>query len=470
MNVFWMLVGVLVLGLMVLTTATAAAAPRHDFCADVGESFAFGVSSYGGVRDWAPTAKEDHGADFRFLYVYILSGGMSDPDNFEQWYVTPFVQTAKEMDAIPVLTFYQLLDLGIEAGYSGSEIEIVEQAIGDGAVMHSYFDNFIWLLQLAHELGPPVIIHVEPDSWGFMMWGMGVEGNDDPTSVPVEVTGSGHPDVIGFANNAAGLGHALVALRELYAPEVRLGWHASNFRVGTRPEVVTSFYAQLGDWDLLVGEHPHVEAEGASWWEPWVEDRLEVNLTWLSTVTHAAGVPLMFWQEPIGGPDYHLIGDPGDLSMLSRFAEAGAVALLFDHQKHHDADNPDDFRGYGTFGEVPPDGHPAGGTAADMRDRVAAYGQAPLIWPSGSICDTGVQTGTPEINRPGGTAATYSNDSGCGCHAAGASSRGRGWLWVPAALALATSRRRQRLPTRIGRPNPPPTPTNPCSATTTWSS
>ncbi|RLB64925.1 MAG: hypothetical protein DRI90_03370 [Deltaproteobacteria bacterium] len=435
--------GLTVIGSTVLTAATAAAAPRHDLCADVGDSFAFGVSSYGDLRDWAPTAKETHGADFRFIYVYILNGGMNDPDNFSEWYVTPFIQTAKAMDAVPVLTFYQLLDLGIEAGYSGSEAEIVQSALADGSVMRSYFDNFVWLLQLAHELGPPIIIHVEPDSWGFMMWAMGVEGNDDPTSVNVAVTGSGHPDVIGFANDAAGLGHALVALRERYAPEVRLGWHASNFRVGTRPDVVTSFYAQLGDWDLLVGEHPHVEDEGASWWEPWVEDRLEVNLTWLSTVTSAAGVPLMFWQEPIGGPDYHLIGDPNDLSMLDRFAAAGAVGLLFDHQKYGDVEDPDDFRSYGTFGEVPPDGHPAGGTAADMRDRVAAYSQAPLSWPSGSVCDTGVETGTPEINQPGATGADYRDDSGCGCHAVSTESRGASWLWVLATAAVATVRRRQ---------------------------
>jgi hypothetical protein len=438
-----------VLGLMGLTAASATAAPRHDVCADLGDSFAFGVSSYGDVRDWAPTAKESHGADFRFIYVYILNGGMNDPDNFAEWYVTPFIQTAKEMDAVPVLTFYQLLDLGMEAGHSGSEAEIVQSAISDGAVMNRYFDNFVWLLQLAHQLGPPIIIHVEPDSWGFMMWAMGLEGNDDPTSVHVAVTGSGHPDVIGFSNNAAGLGQALVALREQYAPEVRLGWHASNFRVGTRPEVVTSFYAQLGDWDLLVGEHPHVEAEDASWWEPWVEDRIEVNLTWLSSVTSAAGVPLIYWQEPIGGPDYHLIGDPGDLTMLTRFASAGAVGLLFDHQKHNDVEDPDDFRSYGSFGEIPPDGHPAGGTAADMRDRVAAYSQTPLTWPGGSVCDTGVETGTPEVHRPGATGADYGDDGGCGCRGAGAGSRGTSWLWGLAALALSRRCRRQSIEPRF---------------------
>ena len=104
----------------------------------------------------------------------------------------------------------------------------------------------------------------------------------------MSVASSGHADVAGFADHAAGFGNALVALREKYAPTVRLGWHASNFRVGTRPEVMTSFYSEMGDWDLLVGEHPHVEPEGGSWWDPWDEDRIAINLTWMSTVTSSA--------------------------------------------------------------------------------------------------------------------------------------------------------------------------------------
>ena len=44
------------------------------------------------------------------------------------------------------------------------------------------------------------IVQVEPDSWGFMIWTMGVNGNADATSVPVKVESSGHPDVAGLTN------------------------------------------------------------------------------------------------------------------------------------------------------------------------------------------------------------------------------------------------------------------------------
>ena len=56
-----------------------------------------------------------------------------------------------------------------------------------------------------------------------------------------------------------------------------------------------------------------------------------------------------FWREgwhaqapvSIGELSGHLLGDPGDLSLLDRFADAGATALLFEHQDFHDAGDPD---------------------------------------------------------------------------------------------------------------------------------
>jgi hypothetical protein len=360
-----------------------------------------------------------------------------------------------------VLTFYQLLDLGRAASYTGSEADVVAQALADAGVMRTYFDNWVWLLDLAAQYDPPIIIHSEPDSWGFMMWAMGVEGNDDPTSVLVGVQSSGHPETAGFADNAAGFGQALVALRDIHAPQVRLGWHASNFRVGTRPEVVTSFFSQVGDWDVLVGEHPHIEPDEASWWEPLDTDAVDINLTWLSTVTHAAGVPLILWQMPIGTSDWHLLGDPSDPSLLGRFADAGATGLLFEHQDFQGAGDPDDFRASGDLGTTPPASHPAGGTAADMRSRVATYSAAPLGWPAGSLCDQGISTGgsgatgggTAGTAGAGGAAAGGSGlpaapsdeaeQAGCGCMAPG--SRGRSGLGLLAsALALATLTGRRR--------------------------
>ncbi len=404
----------------------ASAAPRHDICEDLGGSFAFGVSSFGSLRQWAPDAQSLHGADFRLLYVYILAGGMENPADFEDWYILPFIDTARDMDAAPVLTFYQLLHLGQDAGYSGSEPEIVADALDDSAVMHQYFEHFIWLLEIGHQAGAPVIIQVEPDSWGFMMWAMGVEGNDDPTSVPVQVGGSGHPDVAGFADHAGGLGQALVALRDQYAPAVRLGWHASNFRAGTRPEVVADFFSHMGDWDVLFSEHPHMEADEATWWDPWDTAAVDINLVWADTLTRSAGLPLVLWQIPVGTMDYHLLPAPGDQAMLTRFAEAGIAAVLFEHQSFDGETDMDLFRASGALGTPPPSGHAAGGTAGHMRQRVADYSSSPLPWPADTLCASGISTVdagvTPHADggatqADGGTPPDDDSGDGCGCTA-----------------------------------------------------
>jgi MYXO-CTERM domain-containing protein len=426
----WLLAFGMILVLALAPRATLAA-PRHDICPDLGGSFAFGVSSFGSFRQWAPDAQSLHGADFRLLYVYILAGGMENPADFEQWYILPFIDTARAMGAAPVLTFYQLLHLGEDAGYSGSEMEIVADTLDDGAVMRQYFEHFIWLLELSHAAGPPVIIQVEPDSWGFMMWAMGVEGNDDPTSIPVQVGGSGHLDVAGFPNHAGGLGQALVALRDQYAPAVRLGWHASNFRVGTRPEVVAQFFSHMGDWDVLFGEHPHLEADESTWWDPWDAAAVDTNLGWADTLTQSAGLPLILWQIPLGTMDSHLLPDPSDQTMLTRFAEAGIAAVLFEHQSFDGETDMDLFRASGELGTPPPAGHAAGGTAAHMRQRVADYSAAPLSWPADTLCASPIATvdaGVPP-QSDGGTSPDGSTsppddpgNDGCGCTATGAPS------------------------------------------------
>jgi MYXO-CTERM domain-containing protein len=450
-------------GLLALGSSAQAAPP---FCADVGNSPAFGVSSFGSVRDWAPQAKAQYGADFRFIYVYILADGMNDPATFETWYVRPFLDAAGQMGATPVCTFYQLLDLGKAAGMQGEEPAIVQAVVQDAGLMRTYFDNFVWLLQIAAQYPPPVIVHVEPDSWGFMMWAMGVEGNDDPLSVPVQVRSSGHPDLAGCAtcdDNAAGLGQALVALRDQYAPEIRLGWHASNFRTGTAPNVVASFYAGMGSWDLLVGEQPHVDPAPTAWWEPWDEQALQTNLQWMSVVTQSAGIPLLLWQMPIGTVDWHLIGNASDLTMLTRFAEAGVVGVLFEHQNFNGVDNPDDYRASGDFGTVPSADHQdACGTAGCMRQRVADYSSAPLAWPEGSLCAGGSGGGSgasgPGGSGPGGnaaggdcpapcgsgSAAEADEQGGCTCRAAGMPPSPVGGWALAIGLGVATRARRRR--------------------------
>jgi hypothetical protein len=395
-----------------LSPSPATAEPAFDICDDLGDAVPFGISSFSVAGDWLVEAHDTYGVEWGFVYVYLVPPDPAALDDYA-WFIGAKHDVAASVGAMPVFTFYQLLQLGQDAGVTGdTEAAIVQQVLADPDLMRTYFDNFVFVLETLAALDPPSLLHVEPDSFGFMMWAMGVEGNDDATSIDVMVSGSGHPDLGAFADNAGGFGHALLALRDEHAPAVRLGWHASNFRVGQYPEVVAGFYGSMGEWDVLVGEHPHLEADELAWWEPWNEAALDTNLAWLDEVTAAAGVPILLWQLPIGTVDWHLLGDTDDLSTLASFAQAGVAGFLFEHQDFTGAGAPDLFRASGELGAVPPESSAAGGTAAELRDRLAAYVAAPLAWPDGGFCESDAGTDGGQVSLSGST-------QGCNCTATG---------------------------------------------------
>ncbi|HOU93183.1 MAG TPA: hypothetical protein PLU22_19155, partial [Polyangiaceae bacterium] len=335
--------------------------------------------------------------------------------------------------AIPVYTFYELLQRGQQAGLTGTEPEVVQAVLQDPGLMRAYFDDFVFLVETVAAAPTPPIVHVEPDSWGFMSWAMGIEGNADATTVPVAVASSGHPDLAELPDHAGGLGRALLRLRDLHAPVVRLAWHASNFRAGTRPEVTTGFYSSMGEWDVLFTDSPHLEADEASWWEPADPAAVNANVAWLGAVSAGASLPVVMWQMPIGTTDWHLFDS--EPALLRRFVEAGLGAVLFDLRGEGD---PDGFRAVEGDGldAVPPADSDAGGTAADMRARLAAYTTAPLAWPAGTPCAGHAPSGggggssatggaATTAGAPGGnegptehTEETPADDGGCGCRAA----------------------------------------------------
>jgi hypothetical protein len=425
---------------------SALAAPRHAICGDLGPTLGVGIPSYSASIDWPATAAQQYGVDWKFLCLYV--NPTSDPPEDVRSWLRGKAESARSLDAIPVYTFYQLLQLGQSAGMFGSEPEIVQRALQDPAIMRKYFDNFVFLLQTLETEPPPVIIHVEPDSWGFMIWAMGVEGNDDATTVPVRVGSSGHPDTAGFADHAGGLGQALMHLRDVHGPDVRLGWHASNFRVGTRPEATTGFYASIGEWDVLFTDSMHLEADENKWWDAWDTGRLATNLNWISTVSQFARLPIFIWQAPIGTTDWHLFESQPEV--LRQLAATGLGGVMFDLRGNG---NPDDYRSFesASLATVPPSGSKAGGTAADMRARLATYAQHPLAWPSGSPCADGSDTaragsgsyqppvGDPVVDGTAGTGAMStagSPNSGCGCRAAEGSVGSPSWCGTWAGLML----------------------------------
>lgn len=367
--------------LTLAASSAVSAAPKHPICADLGPTFGTGVSHFSAAGDWAEKAASQFGVKWKYLYWYLTA--VNDPPEAQASWIKGNVQIARSVGAIPVFTFYQLLGVGQNHGVSGSEPQIVQKVLKDPSLMREYFDRFIFVLETLASEDAPILLQVEPDTWGFMIWAMGVEGNSDATSVPVKVKSSGHADVSGFSDHAGGLGRALLKLRDQFAPKIRLGFHASNFRAGNSADVVASFYGSMGEWDVLFSEFPHLEANEKQWWLPWEEARVTKNLAFFSTLSSAAHLPILIWQSPIGTADFHLFSSGA--AMRARFADAGVVGVMFSMRGKG---NPDDFRAdeEPDLATVPPPSSGAGGTAKDMRTRLAAYSKAPLAWPTGSVC------------------------------------------------------------------------------------
>ena len=446
---------------LVAITTSAGASPAHDVCADLGDTFAVGISSYSSALGW-PEKAAANGVKWSFLYYYVTPDwdpGLAD-------FIASKATIAKGLSATMVITFYNLYARGVAAGLPEctSDSPCVKAVLARPDLMKAYFDEFVDVLKAAKKAedeGVTTLVHVEPDSWGFMMWTFGTDGQTDATRVPVMVKSSGHADVAAFSDDASGLARSLLALRDQYAPATRMGWHASNFRAGLRPEVVTSFYSTLGDWDVIVTEEPHIVTDATHWWNGLDTNLITANTNWFATVSSATHLPILIWQEHIGAMEYYLFADPGGPALLRSWMASGVAGMMWEQQCYggtcSDPSNPDSFRGVAdddsTLLSAPPSSFGTG-AAIDLRQDLAKYQLAPIAWPAGSICarshaDAGVAV-TDSGAADAAQLVSPANGSGCGCRIG----VGYQWTrvpWVASLMALvfmAAAARRRRASTR----------------------
>ncbi len=346
------------------------AQPKYNICNDLGNTILFGIMENGGNEQWIQKTHFQDNVDWGLGYFYHTGIFNTTQDSIDTYYIVKRrADSIHNINAIPMVTFYKLLILANQYSYSGTEAEKVQAVLKNPTAMKQYFETLRLMVTILNSLPYTTICHVEPDSWGFMMWAFGIEGNNNPQSVEVKVGSSGHPDLVGFPDNASGFGQALLRLRDIYGPKVRMGWHASNFRVGTKAHIISGFYngvnganSGVGKWDVLVGEHPHMRSNGTNWWNNWEQALVDSNLNWFKHVSSTTGVPFILWQFPHGEMDYNIVGNNNSTTMVQKFAESGVRAFLFEHQNFQGDNNNDPYtwRPSGENGILPPAGNPAG--------------------------------------------------------------------------------------------------------------
>jgi hypothetical protein len=305
-------------------------------------------------------------APFAMRYAY-LSGGANTGSGWSTWntpagdYARRYIQESLDHGVIPVLVYYQLLQ---STPHSGAD----EQAQDLGnfanlATMQAWFADLKLMFQVAGTFtGKLVVVNIEPDLWGYIEQ---AAAGRDPAVVAGKV-GSCGGDMAGFPDNASGLARAISHLRDRYAPNVALGFHASVWGtswdlLSSLPkaddakvsalgvEVGTYFNALGADFDLLFGEfsdrdaayYQFVKGSTTSWYHDDDYHRLALFMAGLSATAHKR---IAMWQIPIGNtrmrscdntwghyqgnqPEW-LLEDPARTHLAS-FVDAGVAAFLF---------------------------------------------------------------------------------------------------------------------------------------------
>ncbi len=302
-------------------------------------------------------------APFGFRYQY-LAGGDNTGNGWATWntdgaFVTYYLQDSLGSSITPVFTYYMLLQSS--PGASSGEADADYNNLQNTATMTAYFNDLKLFFQRAK--GPnPVVLHVEPDLWGYLEQRT---PTDDATKVPAQVASTGLTELSGLPNNVSGFAQAVVRLRDLYAPNVIVAYHLSIWGTGTDivyadpPDAqvdalatkAANFYKSLGaNFDIVFAEFSDRDAGfkqyvygdgGASWWDAGDFSR---NIRFLTDFVSLAQKRIVMWQIPFGNEkmlaenntwDHYqdnkvewLLDNPGR-GNLSSYIQAGVVAFLF---------------------------------------------------------------------------------------------------------------------------------------------
>lgn len=301
--------------------------------------FAFGVAASPG-DSWM--LQSGIPWDFRFQY---LAGGVNTGHGWETWNVNGtfalnYASESLQHGYLPMFPYYELLQSKGNCGNCDENKRDITN-LNDDSLMRAYYANFALLMQRLgtgsydgiQGFGHPVLINVEPDfSGGYTVqavnngtcFGFCSGRGNDPTFLLASVASSGYPDVAGFADNFAGFTQALAHLRDLYAPNVMLGYDVSSFATGDdigldrSPNTdaaglgnkVGVFLNQLGAHEVLFNDPLDRDAGQYSvqfsqnrWW-----DRLNHTYPnfarweqYLNATVDADGSkPMLLWQVPVG--------------------------------------------------------------------------------------------------------------------------------------------------------------------------
>ncbi|HYO52516.1 hypothetical protein [Archangium sp.] len=228
-------------------------------------------------------------------------------------YLRDFLQAAAVRKQIPMLTYYELLHTSGVADGTGEVLRVT-----DISLMRRYFND--WRFVLKQIGSATALLHLEPDFWAYAQF-LSV----NPRLLPAAVASANPTDCGNQENSVAGMGRCLISMVRKYAPNAKVGLHASAWatkldaHLNTNPLLdvtvearkVADFLRLCGaaEGDFIVVEASDRDAQWYQvttgtrrWWDPTNSKmpNFRQAFTWARALSERLGRPHLWWQLPVG--------------------------------------------------------------------------------------------------------------------------------------------------------------------------
>jgi len=250
------------------------------------------------------------------IYTYLVGVGSG---SWPYWntngaYITYTAQKDQAYGATPMFTLYQMASKG-DGNLGG---------VNDQTFMNNYWSQVRLMYERINDLNTPVLVNLEPDFWGYVY---SQAPQHDATKMAAVV--NNQPECSSMPNTAAGIGMCLLSMGRWHAPKALLGfppafWNASPDAIAQEMRAIGAdradfIVAQSSDRDAGCLEVAEVgECKGRS--GPFYRDENNIDTPnfhqeqgQISTYRAALGngLPILWWQTPLGVPSSTPGGTPG---------------------------------------------------------------------------------------------------------------------------------------------------------------
>jgi hypothetical protein len=290
--------------------------------------------------------------DLDYAYLVGLKTGGGWPDwNPDGSFVDIIAGSSNRHGTTPMFTLYAMSAWG--------EDKEVAALTNDG-FMRLYWAGAKLLFQHLGASDKPSVVHLEPDFWAYAQQA----SHDGTHAVHVRNLVS---ECAELTDDLRGMAGCLLKLARTYAPRTVVGFHASRW-AGTPASIVRFFRAigadkadfiatdvldrDAGCWEARTDPQCQAERPDVYWDEAnTTSPNFHEMLAWVRQIHTGLGLPILWWQVPLGVPSPIPGGTAGHyrdnrvrylFSHVAEFVDAGGVGAVFgtgaEHQTTIDTD------------------------------------------------------------------------------------------------------------------------------------